>query len=248
MKVIKPSKLISIAFVFLSQASWAGNFTVGVEATDYLPLYKGDTGNYTGYSRELLDAFAAKYGHTFTYKPFPIARLFDEFTVAKSIDFKFPDNPYWAANSKKGLKISYSQGLAAVTEGLLVSPSKRGQPAAAVTKIAAVRGFTPFPYLDAINSKKILVTEVNTPDAGISMVESGRVDGVYLGVLAATHIMENKMNKPGVVVFDSGLPNTVGDFSLSTITRPEVIEQMNEFLAKEKDLVAKLKAKYKIAP
>jgi hypothetical protein len=33
---------------------------------------------------------------------------------------------------------------------------------------------------------------------------------------------------------------------MSTLSHPEVIKQLDEFLAKEKDTVAKIKAKYKI--
>ena len=50
----------------LSTSVWAGNFTVGVEGTDYMPISKGDGASYSGYAKDLLDAFAAKYGHTFT--------------------------------------------------------------------------------------------------------------------------------------------------------------------------------------
>ncbi len=226
-------------------AAWAGNFSIGVEVTEYLPISRGDGGNYTGYARELLDAFAAKYGHTFTYKPWPVSRLFDEFTVQKSIDFKFPDNAFWAADAKKGITIAYSKGIVSVTEGLMVLPANKGK-VTTVTKIATLRGFTPFPYLDQIKAKKITVTEVNTTDAALSMGEAGRVDGVYLGVLAANYTLAEVMKKPGALVFDDKLPNSSNDFSLSSISHPEVIKQMDEFLVKEKDTVLKLKAKYKI--
>jgi ABC-type amino acid transport substrate-binding protein len=228
----------------LSTSVWAGNFTVGVEGTDYMPIAKGDGAAYSGYAKDLLDAFAAKSGHTFTYKPMPVARLWDEFLVQKSLDFKFPDNGYWNGDAKKGIKVTYSSGLVAVTEGLLVAPASKGK--GSVSKIVTLRGFTPFPYLDQIKDKKVALTEVNSADAAINMVEAGRVDGVYLGVLAGNYIMAEVMKKPGVLVYDDKLPNSKNDFSLSTISRPEVIAQMNEFLSKEKDTVAKLKAKYKI--
>lgn len=239
----------SVVLVSLLASLWgaqalAGSFTVGVEGTDYLPIYKGDGGSYTGYARELLDAFAAKNGHTLTYKTMPVARLWDEFLVQKSLDLKFPDNGYWNGDAKKGLKIAYSQGLVAVTDGLLVLPANKGK--GSVSKIATLRGFTPYPYMDQIKDKKVSVVEVNSTDAAINMGEAGRVDGVYLGVQAANYVMAESMKKPGVLVFDDKLPHAKNDFSLSSIAHPEVVQQMNEFLSKEKDTVAKLKAKYKI--
>jgi hypothetical protein len=237
--------LVSMITALVSTSAWSGSFSVGVEGHDYLPISKGEGGVYSGYARELLDAFAAKYGHTFTYKPLPVSRLFDEFAIQKSVDFKFPDNAYWAADAKKGISIAYSKGLVSVTEGLLVLPAKKGK-IGTVSKMATLRGFTPFPYLDQINAKKIAVTEVNAADAAISMAEAGRVDGVYLGVLAANHIMSEGMKKPGILVLDDSLPKSVNDFSLSSIKHPDVVKQMDEFLVKEKDTVSKLKAKHKI--
>ena len=228
----------------LSTSAWAGNFTVGVEGTDYMPISKGDGGSYAGYAKDLLDAFGAKYGHTFTSKPMPVARLWDEFLVQKSLDLKFPDNAHWNGDSKKGLKITYSTGLVAVTEGLMVTPANKDK--TIVAKIVTLRGFTPYPYFDQIKDKKVLLTEVNTADSAINMVDAGRADGAYLGVMAGNYIMAEVMKKPGVLVYNDKLPHSKNDFSLSSIAHPQVVQQMNEFLNKEKDTVAKLKAKYKI--
>lgn len=230
----------------VAPAVMAGNFSVGVEGTDYMPISKGDAGAYSGYARELLDAFAAKAGHTFVYKPMPVARLMDEFTAQKTLDFKFPDNAYWASDAKKGLNVVYSKGLVSVTEGLMVLPANKGKGAGSVTKIATLRGFTPFPYLDQIKSKKITVTEVNAADAAINMGEASRVDGVYLGVIAANYLLNDVLKKAGALVYDASLPNSTNDFSMSTLAHADVIRQLDEFMAKEKDTVAKIKAKYKI--
>lgn len=244
---MKRLSLISVLLAgLLSASAWAGNFNVGVEATDYLPISKGDSGVYSGYARDLLDAFAAKYGHKFTYKVFPTARLFDEFAVQKSVDFKFPDNPRWNEEVKKGLPVAYSQGAILVTEGLMVLPANKGKPLASIGKIATMRGFTPWPYLNQISAKKITLNEVNTVEAGITMVEAGRVDGIYVSPIPATYIMNEVLKKPGILVFDDKLPNSKNDFSLSSISHPEVVKQFDEFLTKEKDTVSKLKAKYKI--
>ena len=73
-----------------------------------------------------------------------------------------------------------------------------------------------------------------------------RVDGAYMGVMAANYVMSETLNQAGMLVFDDSLPYATADFSLSSIAHPEVIKQMNEFLVKEKTTVTKLKAKYKI--
>jgi len=221
----------------------AGSFTVGVESQNYLPISNGENGKYTGYACEVLDAFAAKHGHTFTYKPMPVARLLDEFIVQKSVDFKFPDNPQWRTDIKKGTTVTYSNGLISVIDGAMVIPSHLGKP---ITKLVTVRGFTPFPYLGLIKDKTITLSEVNSTDAVIKMVEAGRVDAGYVGILAAMYTMREIMKKPDIIVYDSSAPHSSSDFMLSTIGRPEVIKQLNEFLVSDKDILSKLKSKFKI--
>ena len=230
----------------LSSHAFSGSFTVGVQDTDYRPIFRGDVPSYSGFAREFLDTFAAKYGHTFTYRPFPSVNLYEEFAVKKTLDFKFPDNANWSKDVKKGVNIVYSDGILAVKQGLMVLPANKGKGLANTTKMVTLRGFTPFPFMEQIKSNKIDVMEVNYAGAAINIVSSGRADGAYMGVMAANYVMSETLNKPGLLVFDDSLPYANADFSLSSIAHPEVIKQMNEFLVKEKDTVTKLKAKYKI--
>ena len=97
------------------------------DATDYLPIYKGDGSSYTGYARRLLDSFASKSGHTFTYKALPVARLHIEFAARKTLDLKFPDNPHWSCDVKKDTKTYYSKGTVSVVESLMLLPTNKGK-------------------------------------------------------------------------------------------------------------------------
>jgi ABC-type amino acid transport substrate-binding protein len=241
----KTKFFVTVLGLCMSAGALAGDFKIGVEATDYLPMYKGDSGEYSGFGRELLDAFGQKYGHKFTYVPVPVARLYDEFLVKKSVDFKFPDNSFWAGDAKKGLNVSYSKGLVNVIDGALVLPANKGKKAALAT-LVTVRGFTPYPYLDAIKTGKTKVTEVTSPEQAIKMVQSGQTEAAYLGVVAAEYIMNDKMKTPGALVFDDKLPSSANDFVMSSLTQPGVLKQLDEFLVKEKAIVEKIKAKYKI--
>ena len=93
--MVKPKRVfVSLVITPVCSSVWSGNFSVGVEAQDYLPISEGEGGVHSGYAKDLLDAFAAKYGHSFTYKPLPVYRLLDEFAIKKSVDFKLPGNTY----------------------------------------------------------------------------------------------------------------------------------------------------------
>ena len=52
----------------------AETFTVGVELQPYMPYSDVQDGQYLGYGRDLLDAFAAHQGHVFVYRPLPVRR------------------------------------------------------------------------------------------------------------------------------------------------------------------------------
>ena len=47
---------------------------VGVELQPYQPYSDVENGEYRGYARDLLDAFAAEYGYRFVYMPLPVRR------------------------------------------------------------------------------------------------------------------------------------------------------------------------------
>ncbi len=41
-------------------------FIIGVDDISYFPMYGLENGRYSGFAREVLDAFALEYGYTFT--------------------------------------------------------------------------------------------------------------------------------------------------------------------------------------
>ena len=50
--------------------------TVPAELQPYLPYSNVQDGQYLGYGRDLLDAFAAHQGHEFIYQPLPVRRWY----------------------------------------------------------------------------------------------------------------------------------------------------------------------------
>jgi polar amino acid transport system substrate-binding protein len=229
-----------------STLSTAASYTIGVENLNYYPLASIDEKKeYSGFARELFDAFAAKKGHKITYIPLPIPRLWDTFLNNK-LDAKYPDHTYWNADIKKakGLNITYSLPVVKFTEGLMVLPAKKGQGMDKIKKIATVRGFTPFPYLDAVQKGLVTVSEHSDLDAAIQMGLNERVDGVYVNVAVALAVL-HKENNDGKLIYDSSLPKSDNNYFLSSISHPELIKDFNEFLITEKATVDKLKERFK---
>lgn len=223
----------------------AQTYTVGVENIDYFPQYSFRDGEYRGFSRALLDAFAKDKGYTFDYRPLPVARLFATF-VAGDLDLKYPDNALWSADLKKAVRVTYSAPVVAYIDGVSVLPARVGQGPGAVAVLGMVRGFTAWDWLDRIASGTVRVQENNSFTALLDQALLARVDGVYANVAVVNHLLETVAKTPGGLVFDPGLPHTRSHYHLSSIRHPALIAEFDAWMAADPSLVARLKEEYRV--
>jgi len=239
--------LVSVVLLssLISTASEADEFVVGVENIEYFPIYARRDGAYAGYARALLDTFAIKESHTFTYKVLPIKRLLKSF-LDGNVDLKFPDSPYWKKDLKAGKSVEYSEPVLEYIDGVLVAPSALGRGKGNLKDLGVLRGFTPWDYLDDIAAKSVILKEVNSLNSLVKMAKAGRIDGVYFNVIVAKYFLENTMFDKNGLVFDSELPHTRGHYYMSTIKHPKLIASFNKFMAENKNLVESIKAKYEV--
>lgn len=229
----------------LAAPARAETFTVGVELQPYRPYSDVQDGQYLGYGRDLLDAFAAYQGHQFIYQPLPVRRLLSDF-LNDRVAFKYPDNPRWNADIKQGHHLHYSQAAAAAVDGVLVKPQFVGQGKQRLRRLGTQRGFTPWPYLDDIKAGRIILIQANQIESLLAMAMSDRVDGVYLNPQVVRHQLYNHA-ADDALVFDPKLPYQDDHYYLSSIHHPQVIEQFNAFLTSQADLVKTLKERHGIA-
>ncbi|MCJ8294429.1 MAG: transporter substrate-binding domain-containing protein [Colwellia sp.] len=244
--LIRKMKYLPLLLTPFLTISNAANYVVGVEKLDYLPHYAAKGGEYTGFARDLLDAFAKANGHTFTYVPRPITRLFDEFLNKDTLDFKYPDNAYWATDDKKGKNIQYTVAVVRNHEGFMVLPEKKGMTLDNFKNVGTIKGFTAWKIIEQINAGKIKIKESKTFESLLKKVLVKRIDAAYLNVDVAKYQLNSIMGKAGELVFDENLPNAKGDFYLSTRKHAGVITEFNVFLTQEKATVDAIKAKYKL--
>lgn len=112
-------------------------------------------------------------------------------------------------------------------------------------KLGVVLGFTPIAYLDLIENGKIEISENKTLEGILNQVNLGRIEGAYINISVANHIMKNwRKNKK--LVFNKNLPFTKSTRHISTIKYSKIIKKFDEFLIEEKDTINKLKEKYKV--
>lgn len=239
--------LLSALLCFLLSAPTAADtartYVVGVENTDYYPISRLDKGAYTGFARELLDAFAQSRGYRFEYRPFPVPRLFATF-IQGDVDFKFPDNPYWQADLRRGKTIVYSAAVATYIDGAMVRPEMANADMDRIKTLGVVSGFTPWAWKDILARGAVALRE-NTDLASLAeQVMAQRVDAAYGSVAVMNYRLEHVLKKPGALVFNPRLPYSRDQYFLSTLKHPDMMREFNDWLRNNAGQVRALKAKY----
>jgi polar amino acid transport system substrate-binding protein len=234
-----------LIFLGLNKVLAGPSYVVGVEALNYYPHYSDEGKQYSGFARDLLDAFAKSKGYRFDYKILPVARLYESF-FAGELDFKYPDNKLWQETKRNGLIINYSDPVVSYTDGVFVLPTNKGKGIEALKTLGTVRGFTPWDYLGLVESGKIKIQEVNSFQQSLLQGLSSRVDGVYMNTEVGNYQLNTVIKKPGALVFDDELPSSKGFYTLSSVKNAEVIAEFSRFLVEHSTEVAELKAKYSL--
>ncbi len=229
--------------LFGSAGVLAQTYRIGVEQQSYAPFFSIQDGQYQGYARELLDAFAASRGDRFVYVALPVKRLLSDFLAGK-LDFKYPDHPQWRLAQKQGHRLYYSAATAPYRDGVLVPPARLGQGKERIRVLGTLRGFTPWPYLDDIASKRMSLIEANHIDSLLKMALAGRVDAVYLNPLVARDALRAEGLPSDALVLDPALAHVDGHYLLSSQLHPEVIAAFDAFLRAQPALLQRLRHKY----
>lgn len=221
---------------------------VGVQNfSQYMPYsnYLEATNTYGGFNRILLDLFAKKRGYHFIYRALPVKRLYSEFLKSDKLDLKYPDNPYWSRDLKKGKDVVYSQAVVTYIDGVSVLPSRKGHGLSKLRLLGIVAGFTPFTYLKYIKEGSVQTKEIFDYARLLLLVISGRVDGAYSNI-SVTNFYLKQMNKKNLCVFDPSLPYSRSTRHLSSIKRPEIIKEFDNFLIENKAEIEALKVEYEV--
>ena len=238
--------LLIIAIIPSSSAEPAQKtFIIGVEDNRYMPHYSYEKGEYIGFGRDILDAFFSEKNYEYQFRALPVTRLFQSF-FSQEVDFKYPDNPVWSVNEKKGYEIIYSEAVATHIDGVSVLPENLGHDVEQVKILGTVRGFTAWPWAERVANGKTILSENSSTERLIQQTLIGRIQGAFANIDVIRYIQDNYMNKKDALVFDDSLPHVTGSYRLSSIAYPGIIEEFNAWMNENAELVKNLKAKYGI--
>ncbi len=207
----------------------------------YLPYSVSENGKYSGFNRQVLDAFAKTYGYQFEYKAMPVARLNYQFLTVQDLDFRFPENPNWSEDLKQDLQLYYSEPVVSYIDGVMVSKERSKINISQLKKLALIRGFSPIGYQEKISRWEIATVPSNSAIAAVKMVARGRAAGVYINLDVANFLLNRVILGPGSLVFNRHLPFTKDAYHLATIKHPKIIKEFNTFLANNQPMLRLMK-------
>jgi ABC-type amino acid transport substrate-binding protein len=244
-KTGKAMNALLVVLISYSSCSFSkALFTVGVQNfCDYAPYSEYKNGAYSGFNQELLDMFANSRGVEFDYKVRPIKRLYAEYSAGK-FDFKYPDNPLWQGDSKRG-KINYSTPVVEYIDGLLLTPDNKNLSFSELKSISLLEGFTPpKAYLQRELLGKLKIVRTGTYERLLELVLKKRVDGGYFNIAIARHYLLRTGRTPEALLFAPQLPHIHSHRLLSSIKYPQMIAAFNRFMVENKKEIERLRKKY----
>ncbi len=213
---------------------------IGVQQLDYYPHFDFSAGQKRGYFVELMRLFARSHGYQIRFIPLPVKRLYQE--LDDGLDLVYPDNPAWP-NELPALQKVFSDPVVFSLGSSMVRPDKAHYQLSDVQTVAFIHGYTPTKWLAASRQFRFEMVDVADTGAALGLVLKGRVDATPVELNVANAWLA-RQQQPGALVVAQQLPFTQLPFLLSTVHRPEVITQFNQFLGSHAVEIVALKKRF----
>lgn len=220
-------------------------YSVVVQDIDYYPIYRADpvTDSYSGYVKELMEAFARHQGIHFEYRVRPIRRMTMEY-LSGHYDFALPDNPQWDSAAKRGLNIHYSVPLLTFEDAVFVPKARQGMQIQEMTDYGTIYGFTPWKFQDLIDAGQVELKTASRPVNLIRMALAQRVTAFNLAVPVAEYHFDELGLDGRFVPAPRLMPQTDSHYHLSSLKHPELIQAFDRFMQSQQIEVNLLLQKY----
>lgn len=237
---------LSVYFLALTllQSVQAQEYIIGVEDVPYQPLFAFKSSSNT-HSKELLDSFAAAKGYQFTYLPLPIKRL-DKWLIEEAVDFKYPDNASWYANSVLTENLIFSQPTILLISGTSVLKTSLKKSKSEFKSLGTILGFHPTNWLDDITKGKVKLYEDASTKILVQRLIANHIDGIDVEPSVINYYLKELGKPSNTVVIDKRFRYDVYSYRLSTIKYPKIIQEFDDFLLNNKALLNELNKKYNI--
>lgn len=238
--------LLIAALALLPVLVNAEPLVVGFQGLDIYPYGRLDeNGQYVGYMRALLDAFAADQGYELQMAAMPLKRFYLEIQ-GNRVDLFVPDNPGWSQEAKAGVDIHYSVPIAVALDGFAVlADAKNKGIGDGIRTIGVPLGITVEPLFDAEALAQIEFQRAARWTSVFRALRLGRVDAVYCNRSVAAQVLSAIDMPTQSIAWNTRLPRFKSEFHVSS-ERQELIAQLNAWMNAKADVVEALKKEYGI--
>jgi len=232
--------LLLLAAVFAPRAAAAETVTIAVEDISYLPYHGFENGNFVGFAQKLLAAWARSRGDAVAFEPISVKRHV-EALAAPGIDLVWPDSPAWRGDEKAALgrPVRYSRIVVSGLEGVLVQHREHPLALAQVTALGTIIGFSNDMARLGIDTGGKQMIETRTLASLVEMLAANRVDGIFCDLHAAEYELR-QLNAGFTLDFAAGSPKSESPYRLSTVARPDLIEDFDAWFARNTPTVERL--------
>ncbi|MCC2607995.1 type 2 periplasmic-binding domain-containing protein [Planctobacterium marinum] len=236
--------LFAVLFSTATGAQHKTTYIVGTENIVYFPHYDF-VKSRDSYVAALLTQFAAQHNLEIQYVALPNKRL--HLALEQGIvDFAYPDNPNWKKLPKDpSLKKHFSTTIAEATGSTIVRKSDIGKGLSGFNSLVVPFGFSPIKWLTLISNKEVKLVEVGNAMQALEMVALGRVSGADIEYHVASHLIK-RHKKFHNLTMDPELPYDIVGFKMSSYRHPEILEQLNRFIAANPEQISLLKNQYQL--
>lgn len=210
-------------------------YVIGVEDYTVYPFQYVEDGKYLGKYRLVLDRFAESEGIKFEYKPYKLAKLYDEFYKG-NIDFKFPDNPVWRSLQKTKYQIHYSDFITYYIDGLFVRKSDSKNTIKELKVFGVASEIVPWVLLKKESKRKIKIVKFSNCGELIPLILMKKIDAIYCNYDVMKYLLKDSVVHDEII-FNSDLPYTDNYVYMSTIKHPELLDKFNKWLNKSREFV-----------
>lgn len=214
--------------------------TIYFPKSEFYPQYQKIDGRAVGFLPEVAKLFFNTRGESISSKFLPVRRGMLKL-ISGDVDFAFPSNPSWGLKEKEGKQVFYSKPVMKSKVSFLVSKDSSQIEDKQLKVIGTIRGYTVTPFLEEIETGRINVIEADSVNSLLRLAHSNRVDAIYFH----SNIEIISKNEYGLVPAKN-LPSMFYEYHLSSINKPEVIEQFDIWLEANSDVIDELKRKYNI--
>ncbi len=219
-------------------------FIVGVEDTNYYPVYSFNGGEFEGVLAEIVKKFAKDNNLKFVYKPYKPNELFTALFKGE-IDIKVPDNDTWKAADKKDYKVVYSNDIICCIDAFFTKTEVDEYIGSVddLKKVGVATEVVPWFIQHAVERQKIKLVKEDHCGKLIDRAIDEEIDAVLCNYDSVRYYL-NRSNKPDALELARNLPYLDDYINISTIKHPSIISKFNKWLENNNEYIKNMQRKY----